>query len=1163
MNKLIRNLIAAAVMLPAIQAAQAATTPAMATISPDAAKNNFTAGPFTTAGTETYTLTVNLPSNYNVTNPHGTIRIGLAWQGRADLFTFTITDLDTNKPVVGQTNSTDLGFETEYVPAGFGTRRLKLEMSPLAPNTSTILGEVTLQSGDNDGLKPNPAGPGIPRYQQYFPPSGLSGNVGEPSVGYNVSSKQAFLLSGLKTLWLKFPQDLTAPLPQACDGEWAERSSKVTGVTTLDPIGVTDSLVRGKGRNRTWIGQLVGVNSAMAFSDDDGVNWTPNQGGPPLAATDHQTIAAGPYPASLAPALPTPVYPNAFYYCGQDVGFASCARSDDGGLTFNNPVPMYSINDCAGIHGHIRVAPDGTISVPSKACGTNVAIHVSTDAGITWATRPVPNSVPSIRDPSMAWASDNTGYFCYSNGSGRATVSVTKDKGKNWAAPVDLGAEMGIKHVMFTNAIAGDGDRAVCAYVATTTEGNPTAADFPGVWHVYFSTTYNGGKDWVTVNATPTDPVQGVGGIWNSGGSATNRNLNDFNEVTLDEKGYAIYGYADGCIGACDTDPTKNTYASFPKLVRQVGGKPLYSDQQTVEPRAPANACLSGVRTLERTQLTWRKPENGGDAITQYKVFRSTSPNPATTPANLVGTTDGTPSFVDTTADVKVSNYYYKVTALNSVNEGIASNEVNLPIVTPVVIDPCTLPGVRLITDAVGDSQGGVATGDVLSLDFAEPQSDVGKLIITMKVASLTNVPPGTMYAVRFHTPAQSFSSTNDSFIGLVFDGSTSSFVYGTRTDETAEVVGYQFYNVTGPLPAGSVFKPDGTITFSVPRSLYGLTDGSSLSALSMNAHTGATATGQHVVRSTNTLDSASTGDPYVLRTATLCIPNTPPVASFKVTPVSGNAPLTVSVDGSGSSDAEDAVTEFTFTPGDGSAAETKSTPSFSHTYSAKGFYTATLKVKDARGLVSSNTASQAVEVTEAVQQAVTPFTFIERNNVPVNSFVTSEAVTLAGFTGSLQISIVNGGGQYSINGGAFTNSVGSVSAGAKLVVRHLSATAENTSVTSTVSVGSYSTPFKSTTTTVDRVPDAFSFGSQSGMNPGAMAESAVTTLANFDTATIVAGPDVEYRINGGSYTKANGTLIKGQTLQVRHITNSAHLGYTKTYLKVGGVTGYFTTRTK
>ena len=201
---------------------------------------------------------------------------------------------------------------------------------------------------------------------------------------------------------------------------------------------------------------------------------------------------------------------------------------------------------------------------------------------------------------------------------------------------------------------------------------------------------------------------------------------------------------------------------------------------------------------------------------------------------------------------------------------------------------------------------------------------------------------------------------------------------------------------------------------------------------------------------------------------------------------------------------------------------------------------------------------------------APSPFNFIERDNVPVNSFVTSEAVTLSGFTGLLSISISDGG-QYRIGNGAFTNSPGQIAAGSTLTVRHVSANTEKTARTSVVTVGSYSTNFVSVTTAFDRVPDAFDFGRQDNQQPSALIESNAIILTGFNTnIPVVAGPGVEYRIGNGPWTRANGLLgnasgdtIAAQTLQVRHTSNSAHLGYTKTYLKVGGVTGYFLTRSK
>ena len=295
--------------------------------------------------------------------------------------------------------------------------------------------------------------------------------------------------------------------------------------------------------------------------------------------------------------------------------------------------------------------------------------------------------------------------------------------------------------------------------------------------------------------------------------------------------------------------------------------------------------------------------------------------------------------------------------------------------------------------------------------------------------------------------------------------------------------------------------------------------------------------------------------------------PNTAPVPRLTATPTSGTKPVAVSFDAATSSDAEDInVASYALNFGDGSPVVTQLQSGFSHTYSTVGDFTASLLVTDSEGLQSATPATVLIKVSEVAQQAVTPFSFVERKDVPINSFISSESVTLAGFTSSLPIS-VSEGLQYSLNGGAFTAAAGSITAGTRLVVRHVSANAENTAKTSTVTVGSgasvYSTTFKSVTTTLDRVPDAFDFGTKTEQAPGVTVTSEPKTLTGFDEAAVVAGPGIMYRIGSGAFTNARGTLKKGEVLTVQHTSSSSSLGYTKTYLKVGGVTGYFTTRTR
>src|SRR5205823_1013582 len=90
--------------------------------------------------------------------------------------------------------------------------------------------------------------------------------------------------------------------------------------------------------------------------------------------------------------------------------------------------------------------------------------------------------------------------------------------------------------------------------------------------------------------------------------------------------------------------------------------------------------------------------------------------------------------------------------------------------------------------------------------------------------------------------------------------------------------------------------------------------------------------------------------------------------AVLQATHSSGPAPLTVTLNGSGSSDPDpgDRVASYTFYFGDGSTPVTQAGPSISHTYSNPGTYHATLTVTDRRGQASTNAASADVTVTSA-----------------------------------------------------------------------------------------------------------------------------------------------------------------------------------------------------
>lgn len=79
-----------------------------------------------------------------------------------------------------------------------------------------------------------------------------------------------------------------------------------------------------------------------------------------------------------------------------------------------------------------------------------------------------------------------------------------------------------------------------------------------------------------------------------------------------------------------------------------------------------------------------------------------------------------------------------------------------------------------------------------------------------------------------------------------------------------------------------------------------------------------------------------------------------------------------------------------------------------------------------------------------------------------LSTTVQSDSVTLSGFTNALTVTI--SGGEYSINGGTFTSSAGTILPNQTLRVQHTSASTASTSTTTTITVGTYTTTFTSVT---------------------------------------------------------------------------------------------------
>jgi hypothetical protein len=711
--------------------------------------------------------------------------------------------------------------ETSLVPAsGTVSSELLIQVVPRGAGLVVYYDATSTPSSfqftDVQPPPPPPAAPqgsGLaPRYQNFTPApaqvaAGMGVGSGEPSIGANWKSGNVMYEGAIL-------QSLRVAFNDACPttptSTWVDKSAP-TSVESLDPILFTDSAT-----GRTFVSQLTGQDSLASYTDNDGDTWIPSQGGGIPSGIDHETVGGGPYHAPLTTGAG---YSHAVYYCSQDVGTAFCARSDDGGLTYGAGVPIYTVSECGGLHGHVKVGPDGTVFVPNKGCQTGQGVVVSEDNGLTWNVRVVPGSRSGSSDPSVSVDKGGRVYLGYADNDNHPVVAVSDNHGQSWSNIFDVGTTFGLNNVAFPAVIGGDPGRAAYAFLGTSTgPGSLQAPTFTGVWHLYIATTFDGGAHWLTSDATPNDPVQ-RGCIWLGGGSNICRNLLDFMDATVDAQGRVLVGYADGCTGPCaqaSTTSVGNGYTALATIARQTGGRRLFSAFDPAEPTAPGAPFLTVTRNGALARLTWSESENGGSPITNYQVLRGTSSGGETLLAN-VGTATG---YTDAAIDPG-KTYFYRVTAKNSIGQSCGGNEV----AAAPAGSSCALPGVTVVTDAAGDQKGAPLNTalDIQSVSIAEPFFPDGseKLFFTMRVADLSAVPANGQWRMIWNSP--NAPDGGNFYVGMNSDqNSNVSFEYGTVSVTGAVVTSVGQFNTIGPADPESTFTSSGTITIAISNSLVG-----------------------------------------------------------------------------------------------------------------------------------------------------------------------------------------------------------------------------------------------------------------------------------------------------------------------------------------------------
>lgn len=259
-------------------------------------------------------------------------------------------------------------------------------------------------------------------------------------------------------------------------------------------------------------------------------------------------------------------------------------------------------------------------------------------------------------------ATGGTAPYSYSWNFGDGATSTAQNPSHTYSAAGSFTATL-------TVTDASSPAKTATSQVAVTVSqvGNPLAASASGL--------PTSGQIPLTVNFTGT----ATGGTpayhysWNFGdGSATSTTQNPSHT-------YSNVGTYTATLTVTDSASPTNTATS----TVTVTADPIAG----TAPSAPQN--LTATPGTQQVTLNWQAPaSNGGVNITGYRVYRGTSSGTeALLTSGGCGAVNGTTLTCTDTGLTAGTTYYYKVSALNSVGEGVQSNEASA---TPTGSTGCT-----------------------------------------------------------------------------------------------------------------------------------------------------------------------------------------------------------------------------------------------------------------------------------------------------------------------------------------------------------------------------------------------------------------------------------------------------------------------------------------